>query len=154
MKNLRLLFAVLVFTTFIVGCKDSGEQVAGKINDQINYPTNGYTYKAYDSNGNVVVEGTFSLTINKAGEVSGSWAFEKRGQSDKIGPQVGTGSLNGKKDGSAISINLNPGWADNNVFLNGKIENGKITGKWSWSTFIGPTSEGNFEATGVYIEQP
>lgn len=154
MKNSWVFFFALVFTTFIAGCNDSGEQVVGHVNIEFIYPTTGYSYKAYNAKGDIVVEGTMRLTTNKSGEASGSWIFEKRGQSDNIGPQVGTGSLSGNKDGSAISINLNPGWADNNVFLNGKIENGKIIGKWSWTTFIGPTSEGQFEAIEVYIEQP
>lgn len=155
MKTTTLLFLLLFFTSLIlVGCQDSGEQVAGNANIEFNYPTTGYTYKAYNAKGDIVVEGTFRLTINGTGEISGSWAFAKRGQSNNIGPQIGTGALNGKKDGSAITINLNPGWADNNVFLNGKIENGTITGKWSWSTFIGPTSEGPFDAKEVYVEQP
>lgn len=154
MKNLRLSFFILVFITFVAGCKDSGEQAVGKVNIEFSYPTTGYSYKAYNSKGDLVVEGTLKLTITKDGDVSGTWTLAKKGQSDSVGPQVGTGMLDGKKDGATININLNPGWADNNVFLNGKIENGKIIGKWSWSTFIGPTSEGNFEATGVYIVQP
>ena len=154
MKNSGLLFFTLLLTAFMAGCKDSGEQAVGKVNNEFSYPTTGYSYKAYNSKGDLVVEGTLKLTVTKEGDVSGTWTLAKKGQSDNVGPQVGSGSLSGKRDGSSISINLNPGWADNNVFLNGKIEGTAITGTWSWSTFAGPTSEGRFEAAGVYIEQP
>ena len=48
--------------------------------------------------------------------------------------------------GTSISMNLNPGWADNNVVLSGTVEKDRISGKWTWITFVGPTAEGTFEA--------
>ncbi len=74
------------------------------------------------------------------------WAFEKYGPADEIGPQIGTGRLEGYLEDKTFHINLHPGWADNNVLLTGKIENETIFGTWSWVTFVGSRTEGPFEA--------
>ncbi|MEK6756645.1 MAG: hypothetical protein AABZ02_10890, partial [Bacteroidota bacterium] len=61
----------------------------------------------------------------------------------------GAGLLTGMVDGRDVSINLNPGWVDNNVVLQGTFENDRLRGRWSWITFAGPTSEGTFDATKI-----
>jgi len=43
-------------------------------------------------------------------------------------------------------MELNPDFRDNNVFLQGKPEINKYTGKWFYFSFIGPTNWGSFEA--------
>jgi hypothetical protein len=54
--------------------------------------------------------------------------------------------LEGTIDNNGISLDLNPGWRDNNTVLVGKFEDNKITGKWAWISFIGITEEGTFIA--------
>jgi len=43
-------------------------------------------------------------------------------------------------------INLNPEWADNNVFLEGTIDGNKITGNWVYSGFGGVMNHGTYSA--------
>ena len=62
------------------------------------------------------------------------------------GPQVGMGTFVGEIHGNVVGLNLNPGWADNNVVLNGEMENGTYAGRWEWITFAGVTYTGNFTA--------
>ena len=49
-------------------------------------------------------------------------------------------------DGQTIGIDLNPGVADNNVFLSGTFQGDTIRGEWSFSGFPGVISEGTFIA--------
>jgi hypothetical protein len=46
-----------------------------------------------------------------------------------------------------ISIDLNPGWADNNVVLSGSVSNGSLSGKWYRATFSGGKEMGTFTVT-------
>jgi hypothetical protein len=78
--------------------------------------------------------------------IVGSWALDQVQVSDKVGPQVGTGKLAGMMAGKSVSINLNPSWVDKNVFLQGTMDDSRMSGKWMWSTFVGSTAEGTFEA--------
>lgn len=78
--------------------------------------------------------------------IAGTWAFQGVSSVDRVGPQVGSGTLAGELTGSKLSIDLNPGWRDNNVILIGSAQGEKIVGTWSWITFAGPTSNGTFEA--------
>ena len=70
----------------------------------------------------LVVSGRLELTWTND-VISGNWAFAYVGPGDpetaehRLGPQIGQGRLEGWKHGNTLSINLNPGWADNNVFL-------------------------------------
>ena len=104
-----------------------------------------YFYTAFDSAGARLVEGTLSLTINDS-SVTGEWHLSKISTAQNIGPQVGSGQLQGSMHDGTLSLNLNPQWVDNNVFLFGKIENSIFRGSWSWSTFVGITNAGSFEA--------
>jgi hypothetical protein len=105
-----------------------------------------YSYQAYNSAGNLLVVGTMKLVPADSSSIGGSWVLQQVLVSDKVGPQVGTGKLAGTVSGKSVWMNLNPGWVDNNVFLQGTIENGRISGTWMWSTFVGSTAEGTFEA--------
>jgi hypothetical protein len=105
-----------------------------------------YEYEAMDSSGNSVVSGTITILINEDSTVTGEWSFT--GDRNDIGPQIGSGILSGTilPDGT-ISIDLNPGSADNNVVLEWNQGDGSIdTGIWTWSTISGPASEGTFRA--------
>ena len=104
-----------------------------------------YSYIAYDGKEQPVVRGWFTLNFDSTA-VSGKWKFEAIGNPDKIGPQVGSDSLYGQLIGDQITIGLNPGFADNNVSLNGTVKAESIEGMWEWVSFIGPTSSGRFEA--------
>jgi hypothetical protein len=134
-----------------VACTDKGEQPVGSL--QPRGVPDKYIYKAYNSKGDLAVSGTMTLVGIDTTSVSGTWSFVAVLPSEKVGPQIGTGGLTGTIQKSSISINLNPGWADNNVFLQGTVSSDRITGRWMWSTFIGPTAEGTFEAMRVFTTQ-
>jgi hypothetical protein len=144
MKGLTISLTGLLLAAacFILGCKDAGVPVT-----DVPGPRTSYQYEGYDSKGTLVVTGVITLSYADSVTITGEWAFEKVGPSDGIGPQIGAGLLSGMAHGPEISINLNPGWADNNVILSGKIEGDRIQGKWTWVTFVGPTTEGTFTAT-------
>jgi hypothetical protein len=121
-------------------------------NGEPNPPSNSfspgdYAYSGLDSNGKQVISGTLKLVEVKDGRIKGTWDLKQVGPGEKLGPQIGTGDFAGTigQDGG-IYIDLNPGTADNNIFLNGKFENGELRGNWHYSTFAGPTTKGIFTA--------
>ncbi len=109
-------------------------------------PEGTYSYAAFDSSGVAVVIGWFTLAQKDSSTYSGEWHFKQVHESIPIGPQVGVGELRGGMENDLLWLNLNPNMVDNNVFLNGTITDGAYAGRWGWSTFIGPTTGGRFEA--------
>ncbi len=101
-------------------CEDHGEN---PINDPFpgTQPST-YSYRAYTSAGVLAVVGTCTLARTDSTSIGGAWSLEGVSSIDRIGPQVGAGTLAGQLKGSKLSVNLNPGWADNNVILTGSIE--------------------------------
>jgi hypothetical protein len=45
-----------------------------------------------------------------------------------------------------VWLDLNPGWADNNVLLDGALNGSTWTGRWSYSTLGGALNGGSFTA--------
>jgi len=84
--------------------------------------------------------------------VSGTWELDYVGPGDPttaeqdIGPQIGRGDLERYGQGTSFSINLNKGWADNNVFLYRVYEGTSLKGQRGWSTFFGERTNGTFVA--------
>lgn len=114
-----------------------------------------YAYAAFGSADTVSrVVGT--LTLQSAvtrfpASLAGTWDLRAVGDAGDVGPQVGTGTFEGEIDSAGkVRINLNPGMADNNVFLVGAFVGGPqtaIAGQWRVSTFVGETAGGRFTAT-------
>ncbi len=104
-----------------------------------------YSYIAYNDKDQPVVRGWFTLNFDST-VISGKWQFEAIGNVHDVGPQVGSDSLSGQINGNRITVGLNPQFADNNVYLDGILNNQTISGKWEWVSFIGPTNSGKFEA--------
>jgi hypothetical protein len=125
-------------------CEDQGDSILASPFPGTDPST--YTYRAYTSAGALAVAGSIILTRTDSTTVAGSWTLNGVSSTDRVGPQIGAGTLAGRIEGSRLSVNLNPGWADNNVILAGSIEGEKIVGTWSWITFAGPTASGSFEA--------
>ena len=149
-RQLSLLFFVILLLS-VVACADKGDTPVDSL--QPGSVPSTYAYKAYNAKGELAVNGTMTLSVADLTSVTGTWSCDAVLPSEKVGPQVGTGGLTGTIQKSSISINLNPGWADNNVFLQGTVSSDRITGRWMWSTLIGPTAEGTFEATLVFTTQ-
>jgi hypothetical protein len=142
--NRFLILLIPAAILSLAACADRGEQPVDSLHPG-GVPVS-YRYRAYNAKGDLAVDGTFTLTSIDSATVSGTWSFVAILPAEKIGPQTGTGKLRGTIQKSSISIDLNPGWADNNVFLQGIISSDSIAGTWMWSTFAGPTSEGRFQA--------
>ncbi|MGH7416320.1 MAG: hypothetical protein ACREKB_00885 [Candidatus Rokuibacteriota bacterium] len=108
-----------------------------------------YTYEARSGLFPVVI-GTVTLTVEGDSAVTGTWELRRFPGSDphiEVGPQIGSGTLAGRLTASGIvAVDLNPGWADNNVFLAlGGITRDRLTGTWDHSTIIGPVAGGAVE---------
>lgn len=136
--------ALLVLCLLLTACKDQGEEfIAGPRPGKD--PTT-YEYRGYTSGGTLGVSGSMTIAGSDSNGIVGTWVLEGVGSVDRLGPQIGAGILEGTLTDSRITIDLNPGWRDNNVILHGSIQNDRISGTWLWVTFAGPTSTGSFEA--------
>jgi hypothetical protein len=144
MQSPRIVFCVIFTLAFAVACKDGGDPVSSAT--PLGNSPSSYSYKAYNSKGSLVVAGTITLAVTDGGTMSGRWTLECVAPGEKVGPQTGTGTLSGTIQGTTVTINLNPGWVDNNVFLSGSLDKDRLSGTWMWSTFVGSTSQGGFEA--------
>jgi hypothetical protein len=108
-----------------------------------------YRYSASEDGGGVVITGRLTL-FAQTNPVTGTWSLSLAGTPEgPIGPQTGDGRLAGEADGSVLRVDLNPGWRDNNVFLDGRREGNVWTGRWSYSTFGGTVNGGRFTADKV-----
>jgi hypothetical protein len=108
-----------------------------------------FSYTAFDDEGTRVLDGTLRLEVRSNGSLSGSWEIKRVAGTDPetvVGPQVGEGELVGSIEEGQLIVNLNPGFADNNVGLVGVVEDQAIMGTWSYVTFAGPTAGGDFTA--------
>jgi hypothetical protein len=100
--------------------------------------------------GTPLLVGTLRLAVHADSTVTGTWQIDWVGGADTtapVGPQVGHGTLSGRQiaDGS-VQLNLNPFYADNNVFLSATVTVAGLSGVWSWSGFAGPIANGRFQA--------
>ena len=136
--NSKLLFIFLLLSScFLLTCNNS-------IVDSL---SNGnYNYTAYDSLGRVVAEGELFFKFQDSSNVKGEWEIVEVGNPQNIGPQIGKGKLEGELTDGQLMIGLNPDYVDNNVTLVGEIENNIYSGSWFYSSFIGLTNYGLFEA--------
>jgi hypothetical protein len=139
--QLSLMF---VLTLSISACSDNGDTAVGTPLPG-SFPTT-YSYRGYNSKGALVVVGSVTLAVTGGSILGGTWALECIVPGENVGPQTGSGTLAGTIQGAKANLDLNPGWADNNVFLSGTFETDRFIGSWTWSTFAGPTSAGTFEA--------
>lgn len=109
-------------------------------------PLGTYQYTGFDKNGTKIVTGELRITAREGNKIRGEWRLRQIGKPEKIGPQIGTGALEGEIADQQIRINLNPQMADNNVDLTGKVAAALIVGTWSYSGFAGEINHGSFEA--------
>ena len=148
MKSVIAWLLVLILVT-VVACSKS--YVIGQAKP---FPVGDYQYSGYDKKGTKIVEGRVSITsveTKRIGsedtiQLKGNWQLNKIGNPEHIGGQTGTGDLVGSIIKGEIDINLNPNISDANVYLRGTIEGRRFHGKWTFSGYAGPVSEGTFEA--------
>jgi len=148
MKSVIAWLLILILVT-VVACSKS--YVIGQAKP---FPVGDYQYSGYDKKGTKIVEGRVSITsveTKRIGsedtiQLKGNWQLNKIGDPEHIGGQTGTGDLVGSIIKGEIDINLNPNISDANVYLRGTIEGRRFHGKWTFSGYAGPVSEGTFEA--------
>jgi len=134
---MKIVSLGLILTVFLI---------AGCSNDESSPSTGQYRYTAY-LNSTLVVEGTIQIDSLSPQNVTGRWDFHAVGEErNDIGPQIGSGNFIGSFDGGALTINLNPEMADNNVTLHGIFSANTIRGDWSFSGFAGVINQGPFMA--------
>jgi hypothetical protein len=93
--------------------------------------------------------GQITLDIAADSSVTGSWKLAWAPGADTtalVGPQVGTGLLAGRQAGTSLWLDLNPGWADYNVFLQADSRHPGYAGQWYVGTITGTRSSGTFTA--------
>jgi hypothetical protein len=123
----------------------SGQVAAPRLEDL----DGAFEYRAFDADGQLLLVGSVTLEVRGDSSITGTWEIGWAPGADRttvVGPQVGTGTLAGSVGAEHTWIDLNPGWADNNVFLLASTaDHGALAGQWQHSTFIGPVAEGRFE---------
>lgn len=110
-------------------------------------PSGNLTFR--DPSGAVVATGDLLLPdpLPASGKTfEGTWQLKSAEKSFPSGA-VKSGKYAASVHEGGVTINLNPGTADNNVMLNGTMSNGMFSGKWSLSTFVGGKEKGTFTVT-------
>jgi hypothetical protein len=115
-----------------------------------------YTYEAYSPSGTRVLQGIVHLewVYTADGRIAdepltGTWQIgwvPGAPQDLKVGPQVGSGTLEGFFGDDGLELDLNPMNNDDNVYLHAVVDGNTIQGSWIWSTLAGPTTQGRFTA--------
>ena len=107
-----------------------------------------YYYFAYDDAERLVLQGTIRIQQHDDTSFAGTWAIAWAPGADTtavVGPQVGTGDFVGRIWDGELSVDLNPFWVDNNVYL--MVERRTpfgFSGRWIYVTIAGPWTEGRF----------
>ena len=138
----RISQALLV--AFVVACSANGVDPRGSLKSAVLH------YSAASAQGVPLLAGSLRLAMHDDSTVTGTWTIDWIAGADTtapVGPQVGQGTLSGRQmaDGS-VQLNLNPFYADNNVFLSATVTVAGLSGVWSWSGFAGPIANGRFQA--------
>ena len=137
MKAVILCIALTSFLMFSSCSDDSPTNSSSKT----------YKYTGYDSTGNKIISGYLWIDSVDSTVVKGRWDFKQVSNEENLGPQTGQGNFEGIKDLQGnMSLNLNPGWIDNNVFLIGSFHNLHYNGDWNYVGFPGVINSGSFEA--------
>ena len=145
----------------LMGCRSDGDASAARnanrdapaierVNDTP-FALAQWKYITKDGDGNTLTEGllTMPYPLKDGVRFAGSWQARFVGpttQRDKIGPQTNGGKLSGDLTEGQLRLELNPNMNDNNVTFVGKVDGERITGTWEYSTFVGSTNKGTFEA--------
>ena len=106
-------------------------------------------YQATTLAGEPLVRGRMSIDVLPDSAIVGTWSAEWAPGADRtveVGDQIGNGTLVGRQTEEGAYIDLNPGYADNNVILLPIRTEGGFTGTWYWSTITGPRTQGKFTA--------
>jgi hypothetical protein len=135
--------ASLAALVLILGCAGSSTDTAALRQGRLRYT-------GHSPAGTPVLTGGLELAFPDDSTVTGTWAIAWLPEVDTtlpVGPQVGSGTLVGRRSGDTLQLQMNPEMADNNVSLTAVPSPTGYTGTWSWSTFAGPRSSGTIAVT-------
>jgi hypothetical protein len=100
--------------------------------------------------GDPLLVGQLKMDVLEDSTISGTWSSHWVPGADRsieVGDQIGDGTLAGRQsEDGLVYIDLNPGYADNNVTLVATPIGGGFTGTWHWSTIAGIRTQGRFSA--------
>ena len=146
---------VLLLAT-LVGCVGDGDVLVPP--DAT--PEGAMVYAAFDDDGDPVVAGWILLEVASAPEpgspasVRGVWDLHTVGFAGRVGPQVGSGTLEGYLRGSELYVDFDPGSAVGTVIAEGILVGSgdplggiRWSGRWHWNTLEGIERSGSFEAS-------
>ncbi len=128
----------LFLATLAIGCSEN------PVADDL--PTGAFRYIGYDTLGQAVVQGYLRIMLKDSSRLIGEWALVRVNDGSAIGPQTGSGVLDGSIDGTTMGLNLNPSMIDNNVLLSGTLQGNTYTGTWMYVGFPGVLNRGTFAA--------
>jgi len=141
MKRLELsAFFIIIFLLY--GCN------SGKVEHaDINFGSpDEYSFIMEDTAMVTLAEGTLNVTNIKDSAISGTYNFSKVYNSNFPGYSSMRGNFSGyiNFSNSKVFLNMNPKVSDNNIFINLYITKTSLVGEWTYSTFSGVRSRGNF----------
>jgi hypothetical protein len=108
-----------------------------------------FQYSATNAAGKTLLVGKIALVFANDSVITGTWQLAPApgvDAKDIPGSQVGSGTLRGRRVDGKLVLDLNPGYADNNVTLEASSATSGYSGTWSWSSFAGPQAGGKFKA--------
>ncbi|HET7042292.1 MAG TPA: hypothetical protein VFI13_09740, partial [Gemmatimonadales bacterium] len=119
-----------------------------------------FAYTAYSAGGQPILKGTLHLEYAFTPALSlppqalgGTWSIHWAPGADstlQVGPQIGSGTLNGVDDSTGIRLSLLPNLVDEGVGLTGLVYGQEMTGTWTYFTIAGPSEHGRFTAVAVH----
>ena len=118
-----------------------------------------FAYTAYSAAGQPILRGTLHLEYAMTPAAAlppqalgGTWSVHWVPGADttlEVGPQVGSGTLDGVDDSTGIHLALNPNLVDEGVGLSGLVYGKNLSGTWNNFTISGPSQHGRFTAIAV-----
>ncbi len=144
MKFSKLCLVFLFIATLISGCASSGSSSDNQIE------LADYNFTMYGTGGAKIADGVMTVKnitakdVN-APEFTGTYTITNWYKEDFAPKSTMGGDFSGNADYTKgkIFVNTNPKMADANVFFNASIYSSFFQGDWNYSTFRGPTSQGD-----------
>jgi len=110
-----------------------------------------YSYELTDSSGNKLAEGKMKTRIYTEPDFTGTFTSAKLTEDNPLSILSADGKLTGTLDekNKKAFINMNPGIADDNVFLRFTVSESTLDGTWERSGMTGIKGKGIFKATKI-----
>ena len=140
----------------LAGCADDGDVFVRPDSA----PEGAMAYAAFDEDGDQVVAGWILLEVTSSPAepghpvaVRGFWDLHTVGFAGRVGPQVGSGPLEGYLRGSELYVDFDPDSPVGTVTAEGILVGSgdplgvlQWSGHWHWNTLEGIQRSGTFEA--------